>query len=704
MAPIPSIVLAQRDFSAGVVDFDARRRDDTTILKAALQAGTNMRPLSAGGMIDRPGREFQYFTDGRPGWARPSPGVRHKISFGDGTFTARTEDNVSNTTLAGCPWAEADIPNLKWCMADDTIIVAGIGTTMPPQVIYYDVDEDEWTRVEFAFQEELNGDIRQPYYRFAAGGITMQPSALTGSITVTFSDDVLVAGHVGKIFRYFDYEMEFTAVASAVEGTATVTRALPGTRAITVGSTTGFGEGDAVEGATSGTAGVVSEIVSSTVMNVVLEVPGSAFGTTEVIVGPTARSTSSANSAATAAAFPIWDEQLVSDVRGYPEGVNFDRDRVMFYDFPLLGRAVVWSELGVIDAFNVGTLPTDGMFETLPVNCEVKYVDGGADQFVYTDVGVFYIPISSSSPLVPGSVEFRSIPSDGAAAVRPARTMDGAVFINQARNRVLSLRATGQTAQPYIVEDIGEYHRDLFSSPIELALSTGSSGQELVYVLNDDGTMVAGKLNRGENLVGWFPWEGEGLIRYLASDRGDVLFGVEYELDSGSVLVVEEEDEDGLLDCLMDGDDTATLAQFVGLTGAVFENGIYGGQYVIAVDGTLTGWGGTPADATVGFTFDGDIMPFVGNADAGQSQRQRMRMRSIKQVACVVNGTAAELTFCGRVHSAYHANDDEGAAPERRNKTIFGRVAGRSHEPEIRLQRTAPGRLKVIEFSIEVTV
>jgi hypothetical protein len=306
--------------------------------------------------------------------------------------------------------------------------------------------------------------------------------------------------------------------------------------------------------------------------------------------------------------------------------------------------------------------------------------------------------------LQPGSVEFREISSEGAAPIAPARTMDGSVFINNARNRVLAMRATGQTAQPYVVEDISEFHRDLFSAPVGIALSTGSSGQELVYVLNDDGSMVAGKLNRGEELVGWFPWSGEGTIRYLAADRGDVLFAVGYAADAGTVYAIEEEDEDALVDCIVDADDTATLHDFAGLSVAVFENGIYGGSYEIGEDGSLTGWGGVAADSVVGFAFAARVMPFVGNVEGGQSVGQRMRMRSIKKVACTFNSTAAEIEFCGRIHSAYRALDDEGAAAPARDMTKIGRVAGRSYEPQIPLRRHQPGRLKIIEFAIEVTV
>src|SRR5690606_4910477 len=139
---------------------------------------------------------------------------------------------------------------------------------------------------------------------------------------------------------------------------------------------------------------------------------------------------------ASPAAIPLWDEQLISDVRGYPAGVAFDRSRLIFYGFPLVPRGVLWSEIGTIDAFNLGALATDAIFETLPLNCVVRHVTGGADQFVWTDSGVCYIPISGGTPLVPGSVEFRAVESEAVGAAVPVQTIDGIVFINEGGNRV----------------------------------------------------------------------------------------------------------------------------------------------------------------------------------------------------------------------------------------------------------------------------
>jgi hypothetical protein len=59
-----------------------------------------------------------------------------------------------------------------------------------------------WALSLMSFDSGAGGSVLQPYYRFARSGITLTPGGYTGSIPVVFSDDVLVALHVGVRFRY----------------------------------------------------------------------------------------------------------------------------------------------------------------------------------------------------------------------------------------------------------------------------------------------------------------------------------------------------------------------------------------------------------------------------------------------------------------------------------------------------------------------
>ena len=132
------------------------------------------------------------------------------------------------------------------------------------------------------------------------------------------------------------------------------------------------------------------------------------------------------------------------------------------------------------------------LFELAPGASRVYHVAAGFDQFIITSRGVFYIPISESNPLAPGSVAFRSITVDLAARLRPALTSEGMVYLSENLDRLVGIRATGQTARPYIPADIGEFHRHLLTGPISLIACTGTLTypDHTVMVLNADGSVA----------------------------------------------------------------------------------------------------------------------------------------------------------------------------------------------------------------------
>jgi hypothetical protein len=236
---------------------------------------------------------------------------------------------------------------------------------------------------------------------------------------------------------------------------------------------------------------------------------------------------------------------------------------------------------------------------------------------------------------------------------------------------------------------------------VAIAATTGAgrSPESYVYVLNADGSVVAGRFNQPEEWVGWFPWDGVGAVRYLAADQADLLATVQY----GSASAVEAFDEAQELDCAMTLG-TDDLAEFAGLRVDVIKGGMYRGDYLVSPDGSLEAWLEGNDGAMAGFAFRSRVIPLVGNVEGGESSGQRLRLRSIGQAAVTLNTTSSELRFCGRTHAAYRALDDQGGAPPPRNKTIRGRVRSRAEDPEILLERDHPGRLTIIEFATEVSV
>lgn len=73
--------------------------------------------------------------------------------------------------------------------------------------------------------------MQQPYYKFADSAVTLTPSATTGTITLTASTPVFVAGHAGTRYRIGGKEVLITLINSPTVATATVTQTLAATTA-----------------------------------------------------------------------------------------------------------------------------------------------------------------------------------------------------------------------------------------------------------------------------------------------------------------------------------------------------------------------------------------------------------------------------------------------------------------------------------------
>ncbi len=119
--------------------------------------------------------------------------------------------------------------------------------------------------------------------------------------------------------------------------------------------------------------------------------------------------------------------------------------------------------------------------------------------------------------------------------------------------RVFAVIGTGQTARPYIVEDLSEYHSSLIKSPAALATSTAnvSAPERYLYAANADGTLAVGRYQRSttqRGWVGWVPWDGLGSIEWIAAGGSSVIVTARYETGAGTLRFVEVFDDSVLLD------------------------------------------------------------------------------------------------------------------------------------------------------------
>lgn len=128
--------------------------------------------------------------------------------------------DVQVASLAG-PWTAAMLDAIAWTQSADTLLL--LHPDMVPQRVTRS-SNTSWSIAPWSF-------VREPFYRFASPGVTLAPSATSGSVTLTASAAAFQPGHAGVRFRLGGKRVLVTAVASATSATASVEETLPGTAA-----------------------------------------------------------------------------------------------------------------------------------------------------------------------------------------------------------------------------------------------------------------------------------------------------------------------------------------------------------------------------------------------------------------------------------------------------------------------------------------
>lgn len=771
--PIPKAVTAQCDFSVGQLDPWAKRAaSESPIVKTGARQLVNMRILNSHGVQNRPGRRAIFLEQGRVEEFEIAPGKVYFIAFVPGRL--RIYDATGIRVLdAVAAWSVTNLYQAVWVVFRSAIYITFPGSA--PQVVVF--DGANWAApVNFAFAVTTGGQVREPFYRLSPLGVVMQPSATTGNITLTFTAPMnLVASMVGTRLRFCGREMVITAVNSPTSANATVIESLPPGQNLTMVADPRsiVNVGDVVIGETSGAKAVVEGTSATTISVQLLSTSTSAVVTAtgaastssrtgatststvtvspgflinEVVSGPSgSMAIGGSGSVVTVTPFgvTVWEDELLNSFRSWPRSVFTDQNRLGFCDIPALPGAILWSAINSPTDFYVDAQPDAAIFEIAPNNSHVQFVIPGPEssEFVFCNNRIYYIPISASNPLKPGSVAFQTISSDGSAPnVQPRAVQEVILYVAAGGKSVMSLVAPGAYYRPYETRNISALHSTLIRQPFAIAVPTATSAtfeERYVYVLNGDGTVQIGKyeVERGEikGQVGWIPWTGIATITYVSAFGADVIFSSAYP----GANIVEILDDTMLLDAQVSVNaPPAALAAPPGKgplwftpngTVFVFDGDRPLGTYQIDANGNLIPqrFGGENlASATLiaGQVWSALVEPFVPAVQPGADQGQRMRKRRIARSEIYVAASTgfvfqtlnsdrqgASLPAIGagvrqRRVSAYNQDDDANQPPPKRERAYTFKPAGRAHDPRNILIKDTPGTLQLLEWSMEVSV
>lgn len=559
--PIPKMMNPQNDFSAGQLNEDAKRSDDPLVRAGARQL-INWRILNSRKVVNRPGRTALFPTDGRVDDVQVAPGVVFRLCFGNGSLKIRDGNGIYSAGNTGYAWTALTAKNIVWEVINRDALDRDVVMCFPgqrPKIARWSAAAG-WSFLDFSFTTNAYGAYLEPFYRLAAPGLSITPSAITGSVTVAASAPYFVAAMVGTVVRWIEHQILLTAFTDTQTMTGIVIEQLPVTVSLgTIGALKGvFNVGDAISSTTAASSTFEGEVAAVTIttgvvtsMKVNMFTSGEQFATSDQITGPQGTCTAGSVTVVSPGASTQWDEEAMSQYRGWPNSCFFDQDRLGFCDMPSVPGGIVWSRIGVYSDFLVGANADDPMFEIVPNRARVYHVVNKSDEFVMTDKGIWYIPISASNPLKPGSVQFLQVSNDPVSSLRPTLTTQAIIYLNGSLNRVGAiLPKMGSLYIPWSTEETSLYHSNLFNNPIAIAATTatGDFQEQYVHVLNSDGTMAVGKFDVGKEWAGWLPWNGQGLITWLSSLGQNLILTTTYISNAVPVMIAESVDDGQYVD------------------------------------------------------------------------------------------------------------------------------------------------------------
>jgi hypothetical protein len=689
----------QTSFAAGELSPEVAMRQDTDQYQNGAKSLLNRRMLIGGGHVRRPGSWLEDHLGVDPVITEfiVNQTTQYILVFTDGLMSAYVRDTISgHLSAAGSvagPWTGTIYKEMDWVQRGNTIFLSH--STMITQVVTR-TGSAAWARANFAFSIGPSGRPEQPYLKIAAPAVTLTPSAVVGSITLTASAPVFVSAHVGQYIRYAERAMLITGFTDTTHVTATVIERLPATLQLTVTDSTFFAVSEVIEGGTSGAKGQITAIPDATHINVVLIEKLIAFGS-ESIIGPNAVTASTAVATIASAAFDDWDEQVFGPVYGYPSCVELHRNRMVFGGHPAAPDYMFASGINNLYNFNVGTGgDADAIIESIGDAGASKILQFcSAEQLlVLTDRGPYYVAEGLNNPFRASSISFLPFgspwPINATAQVQAFDS--GAIMVSG--SLIIKARQTGNTTASWDADEVSLLSPHLVDTPDRLAVTSNFAGSPERYAVfrNSDGTAAVLQLVEVQKIRNFTPWATSGDYLSFASISGDLYAAVRRNINGTTTYTLELFDQDITLDAATQYAtkpemDAAVVSRYGTTAVNVVTPDYHLGEWPVTLRTVPSG----PFTVGLYYTSTIETLPPVIAGPEGPMAGDFMRI-----IECYVDVLdSARFTAEGYTLSAYQLVDDVADPPPRKNGPQRFQFMGWEQQPTITITQADPLPLKI---------
>ena len=544
--------VVQNSFQFGEVSDSLIMRTDSPVYGASAQRVENMIVTAEGSLKKRYGLKHIYDYSLTYNSAHPAQSHLFKFEFDENEkyvvsvenqkvrcFQLETSGAVTlvstittDTNGDGLPFDQDYLQEYTYAQYGDVMFICH-PLFAPRMLIRTGLTSFEITPYTFD-QRADNKQTYQPYTKFQASGVSLDPSATTGTgVTFTTSDDYwdttgtqtggnyLDSSHVGVVIRYGESEVEITSVQSATQATGDIVDSLR--RRLTVlnplrtidGSSTvevtmldhGFAGGEAITIEDASAVGGINTGSLNGARTVGSIIDENTFTFTAGGSASSAEDGGGYVKIVSHAPTLDWDEQSWSAKRGYPAAIAFHENRLCFAG-TLAEPDTVWmSKIGSFFNFDVGEAEdTDSInlvAATGDVN-QIRYMVSNRDLQIFTASGELYVPTYLNQAITPTNAQIRKQTPYGSEYVQPA-SIDGATIFVQTGGRIVREYLYTDSEDAYTSTSISTIASHLIDEPKCMAVVHSGFGLPDSYaaITLGNGDMTLFSSNRAEKRASW---------------------------------------------------------------------------------------------------------------------------------------------------------------------------------------------------------
>lgn len=642
------INLLQTNFTSGELDPRLLGRSDLRSQENGAARLQNVFVETTGGARRRSGMAYLATAAGRGRMAtfEPSSGGTFLFVFSDLQLDIY-EDGILLATLT-TPWTEADVEQISWAQFGDSVLVAH--PDHPPQQIRK-ISDTNWTIEDLVFAEKINGVTCQPFARFASGDITLTAGGTNAAATLTASNDVFLAGHLGAVFRIGKEQ------APGPDGEITI----------------------------SFVQIRLTNIVNATTADGIVlddDAPGDLLPIDDTI---------------------DWDEQAFSDARGWPITFSFHQNRMVIGGSRDLPNGLWMSRSGRLLDFDLGEgFDDDAIAFRLSANDApaIRALQSGRHLQIFTSIGEWIV---TGDPLTPINIQLRQQSRVGSPVDRqvPPRDVDGATLFASRSGREIREFLFTDTEQAYQAPDLALLARHLVLDPVDQAFDRS---RRLFLIVMADGSMATIGIYRNADIVAWSQQVTDGAILSVAvTDTRTFLL-----IERSNGVFIEELTDDLFVDAGLALSEASPTSVWSGLDhlegetvtvvseiGAVETAVVTGGEITLAAPATAI---------TVGLPYTHVIEPLPPATNSTSGRTQEPLYRPIRLVLRVLETSSLRVgTGSGLRDLLFPTSTDPTPFTGDQTLRALGWRRG-TDEPAWRIEQSTPLSFTLLSATTELKV